>query len=340
MDARTTAALSALLTSGSLLALAGCDEPSQAGRVKDPPPLLVEDTGAPCDAPLNADSPVTPADGASNVYWRDSIALTFDADASATSIVLSDASGAEVETDLSWDASRMNVTVVPALPLSPSTTYGLSVVGCGNDVTYTFSTAQWGEPLEVAPIDLVGRVYNFDLAGADYAKPEGLGTLLGLYLTEPLLFQVTDVTPGGITLMGAQGMVDGTSGEIVQNRSFSTWDFGQASFSDAPFFGATTAGIAIDYAGSVIPMHNFHVEGTFSADGELIGGAMASGYGDTRDMGPLLQLGGDPNAVCDFAAGLGLDCVECPDGNPWCLEIEAHFDDAEWLEGLDLREIR
>ena len=140
--------------------------------------------------------------------------------------------------------------------------------------------------------------------------------------------------------MGAQGMVDGTSGEIIQNRTFSTWDFGQASFSDAPFFGATTAGIAIDYAGSVIPMHNFHVEGTFSADGETIGGAMASGFGDTRDMGPLLQLGGDPDAVCDFAAGLGLDCVDCPDGNPWCLEIEARFDDADWIEGLDLREIR
>ena len=55
---------------------------------------------------------------------------------------------------------------------------------------------------------------------------------------------------------------------------------------------------------------------------------------------PLLQLGGDPDAVCDFAAGLGLDCVDCPDGNPWCLEIEARFDDADWIEGLDLREIR
>ena len=340
MDARTTVALGALLTAGGMLCLVGCNEPTQAGRVKDPPPLLVEDTGAPCDAPLNVDAPVSPEDGASAVYWRDAIRLTFDADASQTDIVLTDAAGAAVATNLSWDASRMNVRVLPAAALSPNTTYGLSVQGCGNDALFTFTTARWGEPLTVAPIDLVGRVYNFDLAGADYAKPEGLGTLLGLYLTEPLLFQVTDVTTGGITLMGAQGMVNGTSGEIEQNRTFSTWDFGQASFSESPFFGATTAGIAIDYADSVIPMHNFHVEGTFSADGEMIGGAVASGYGDTRDMGPLLQLGGDPDAVCEFAAGLGLDCVECPDGNPWCLEIEAHFDDAEWLEGLDLREIR
>jgi hypothetical protein len=339
MDARTTVALGALLTGGALISLTAC-EGSKAGRVKDPPPLLVEDTGAPCDAPLNIDVPVTPADGASAVYWRDAITLTFDADASQTDITLADAAGAEVETALSWDASRMNVTVLPALALAPNTTYGLTVFGCGNDAVYTFTTAEWGEPLDIAPIDLVGRVYNFDLAGADYAKPEGLGTLLGLYLTEPLLFQITDVTTGGITLMGAQGMVDGTSGEIVQNRTFSTWDFGQASFSDAPFFGATTAGIAIDYADSVIPMHNFHVEGTFAADGSMIGGGVASGHGDTRDMGPLLQLGGDPNAVCDFASGLGLDCVDCPDGNPWCLEIEAHFDDAEWLEDLDLREIR
>ena len=340
MHARWNPVTGTLLSAGSLLTLVACDPPSQAGRVKDPPPILVEDTGAPCEALLNADAPVSPEDGETGVYWREAITLTFDADASATEILLSDAAGAPVDADLSWDAARMNVRVVPAQPLAPDATYGLSVQGCGNDVVFTFTTASWGAPLDVAPVDLVGRVYNFDLAGADYVKPEGLGTLLGLYLTEPLLFQVTDVTPGGISLMGAQGMVDGTSGEIIQNRTFSTWDFGQASFSEAPFFGATTAGIAIDYAGSVIPMHNFHVEGTFSADGETIGGAMASGFGDTRDMGPLLQLGGDPDAVCDFAAGLGLECVDCPDGNPWCLEIEARFDDADWLEGLDLREIR
>jgi hypothetical protein len=134
MDGRTTMALGAFLVGGSLLSLAGCNEPTQAGRVKDPLPLLVEDTGAACDALLNVDTPVTPADGASNVYWRDAITLTFDADASQTVIVLSDASGAEVDIALSWDASRMTVTWVPGASLAPSTPYGLSVQGCGNDI--------------------------------------------------------------------------------------------------------------------------------------------------------------------------------------------------------------
>lgn len=320
------------------LALAGCkEEPTQAGRVKNPPPLVVEDTGLGCVASVVESSPES---GAANVYWRDEIRIVFDDYAADAQITLTDGSGAVVPANFSWDEARFNVRILPTQPLAASTSYTVSVDGCSEPYAFDFTTDAWGEELGIDPGDLIDRVYVFDLAGAEYAKPEGLGTLLGLYLTEPLLFQVTNVGPAGITLMGAQGIVNSTSGEIEQNRTFRTWDFGTASFDEEPFFGATTAGIAIDYAGSVIPMHNFHVEGTFSADGTEIGGAIASGYGDTRDMGPLLQLGGDPNAVCDFAAGLGLDCVECPDGNPWCLEIEAHFDDATWLEGLDLREIR
>ncbi len=325
------------LVAAALLLVACKEEPTSPKRLVNPDPVVVDDPDAPCSA-LVVES--TPESGASNVYWRDEIRIVFDDYAADADIVVTDDAGADVPVDFSWDEARFNVRVLPAAPLAAATTYTVSVGGCGEDYAFEFTTDDWGAPLSIDSSELVGRVYNLDLAGADYEKPEGLGTLLGLYLTEPLLFQVTGVSPSGISLMGAQGIVNETTGEIQQNRSFRTWDFGTASFDENPYFGATTAGIAIDYAGSVIPMHNFHVEGTFSADGTVLGGARATGYGDTRDMGPLLQLGGDPGAVCDFAAGLGLECVECPDGNPWCLEIVCKFDDAEWLEGLELREIR
>ena len=330
MVARGTLSACLLLAAGI-----GC-EGTHAKVVKDPPPLAVHDTGTACDVEVLQ---VTPESGATNVYWRDDIRVVFADYAAPASITLTSAGGVVVDTNLSWDDVRMNVRIVPADALEASTTYTVAIEGCGDPTSFEFTTGAWGSPLTIDVSELIGRVYNVDLAGADYEKPEGLGTLLGLYLTEPLLFQVTGVTETTITLMGAQGKLDGQTGEIVQNRAFRTWDFGTVSFADNPFFGATSPGIVIDYDGSVIPMHNFYVGGTFSEDGTELGGAMASGYGDTRDMGPLMQLGDDPDAVCDFAAGLGLECVACPDGNNWCLEIEAHFDDAEWLEGLDLVEV-
>ena len=56
-------------------------------------------------------------------------------------------------------------------------------------------------------------------------------------------------------------------------------------------------------------------------------------------MGPLLDLADEPNAVCEYGAGFGLVCEPCPDGDEYCLTIEAVFEACELIEGMTLEVI-
>ena len=117
---------------------------------------------------------------------------------------------------------------------------------------------------------------------------------------------------------------------------FPIWDFGSATFEDAPYFASDLTDIELDYDGVPIPIYGFSLYGTFAPDGTSIGFAGASGLGDSRHMGPLIGAGSDPSAICDTAASLGVSCEDCPDGNPYCLEIELEFEPAPLVAGIDL----
>ena len=121
---------------------------------------------------------------------------------------------------------------------------------------------------------------------------------------------------------------------MTADPSFPTWDFGTATLEGAWFQSATTDIERVRLRNDSdlwIPARRH-----FSADGTLIGGGSATGLGDSRDMGCLASLGSDPDAICGLAAGFGLSCETCPDGNPWCLTIEGWFDPAPVLPDVSL----
>ena len=182
----------------------------------------------------------------------------------------------------------------------------------------------------------MGNAYFFDMGSADYVRPAGLGPIIGNYLTEPLLFGVTGATDAEISIVGAQGGVSDTTGAIYQVTSLATWDFGTATFNEAPFFRAVAEVVGIDYGDVTVNIYNFEVEGSFSPDGSSIGGAIANGLAYTRFLGSIIGLGDGWYEVCDFVANAGLECEMCPDGEETCLTLEAHFDDAPVVDGLTL----
>jgi len=61
-----------------------------------------------------------------------------------------------------------------------------------------------------------------------------------------------------------------------------------------------------------------------------------TGQIDTRNLGPLLQIGSDPDAACDYVAGVGLECIACPDGQDLCLNLKASFPTARVVDDLTL----
>ena len=83
-----------------------------------------------------------------------------------------------------------------------------------------------------------------------------------------------------------------------------------------------------------IPMYQMHLEGTFSPDGADMGGAWIGGLVDTRNLGPLLDIGVGDDVVCEYLTVFGVTCEDCGEGDDFCLYIEAHFDDASVVEGM------
>jgi hypothetical protein len=62
------------------------------------------------------------------------------------------------------------------------------------------------------------------------------------------------------------------------------------------------------------------------------------GIGDTRYAGPLLGSANE-DAVCTTAAGLGVQCMECPDGEPFCLPVSVRDIEGLYVPGLTIRSL-
>ena len=117
-----------------------------------------------------------------------------------------------------------------------------------------------------------------------------------------------------------------------------TWDFPITDFSTSPYLETQVELITLGYAGIDIPIEDFLLQATFSADGNTLGGGYISGIGDTRNLGALLGED-DPNAICELAATLGVNCQVCGDGEPYCLRLSAQDLDGSVLPGLVLVEL-
>lgn len=331
-----------------LLALAACKDDDKNGETGN-----IDDTGDTADTSETGDTGDTadtnvevpcetvaietePEDEEDAWFYRDPMTVKFSDDASEAVLQLFGPDGAEIPTTATWADGNFQVEIAPTTALLGSTTYTLHIEVCEYTGDVTFTTSVYGSALEESADALVGNTYVLDLSRSEILQPEGLGVLLASYLTEPLLIGVDHADESVIGLVGAQGYKksDGSYKQVGDQ----VWIFPDADFTTNPYFSASTESIGIDYSGATITIESFELSGTFAPDGSAIGGGHAQGWGDTREMGPLLELGDDPGAVCEFIAmlGLGVECSECADGEPYCLFIEARFDEAPIAEGLTI----
>lgn len=289
-----------------------------------------------CEADLLS---TVPAAGEAGWYWRDKPEI-FVQTASTTDYEawLQDAAGNRIDTTLAWDETGLRAVVDWNGDLEASTDYVLTVTDCNGTTEVPFRTSALGTPLTIEPADLVGRTYLLDLVGADWHEPPLLGSIISSFFTAPVLLGVVYADPSRIDVVGAPGYIDNL-GQIKQDLGAATWDFPMANFSDAPFIDLTAPRIELVYDDGCearVPVTDFVLQGTFSADGTSIGGAVLSGIGDSRYLGCLLG-DDDPAAVCNLAAPLGVECQPCG-GDPeerYCLYIEVRD-----LEGVMLPELQ
>ena len=317
------------------LGVSGCKQPTQTRFLPDTA-LPQQDTGPDdlCDAEVFETAPF---DGQQGIYYLDPISVSFTEEA-VGSVVRLEKDGQLAPGELTWDETGLNATLTPLNPLEPVADYVLSVQTCPeNPVTeVSFTTSSFGAEMTVEPSELAGRTYYLDLGGAFYEEPAGLGGLIAQYLNQPLLIGVVSSNVDAIELMGAQGRVDGATGAILQDNRLSTFYFGSASFVSRPYLLASAPAVPLTYDGTDITFYNFRLEATFSADGEVLGEPRLTGQIDTRNLGPLLGVGSAPDATCETASGLGVDCEACPDGEELCLPLRGSFPNGAYLPGVTL----
>lgn len=327
------------------LLIAGCkqeeDPPEETGP--ELPTGWFTDTAAP---PETAEPPDTgpdtceahivetePAPGESEWYWRDAFTVRTAApgDYPAT---LSDEAGVEIALSSSVDETGTVITLTPDQPLAPDTDHLLRVTDCGGSDDIDFRTSRYGLPLEGEPSTLVGRTFQVDLAAAEWTEPKGFGTILALYFTDPILLGVQWADDHIIDFIGAPGFIN-AEGSVLQNLNRPSWDLPSASFEDSPYFEIDGAEIVL-YVDSetAAPVFEVHIEGTLAPDGRSFTGGVISGLGDTRTLGSVINDPSDPNAICEFASTLGVKCVPCPDGEPYCMSIYANQVEGTELPGV------
>lgn len=319
-----------------LLALSACKDKDEPG---DSPPT-VADTGwfdtDEVDACEGVIAQTEPADGESDWYWRDdpSILVTVD-DPTAYTARLVGPDGQDVATTPVW--TGLELVLDPGEPLLPDADYTLEISDCDGTRSIAFHTDIYGTPLESDPSMLDGLTWELDLVKATWLEPAGLGALLTLYFTTPVLLGVNFADGSDIDLVGAPGMID-NDGILVQDLAQPTWAFPVVPFDQAPYVSATSANVVFSFSGVDVPVEDFFFEATFAPDGSSLGGVRLTGVADTRNLGTFVNQPEDFAAICDLAAGIGTVCIPCEDAMPYCLFMDVRDVEAAVVPGITLKE--
>lgn len=297
-----------------------------------------DDTAVPCEAVV---VDIEPISGDNDWFYRDPMQIRFNETVEGRiAYTALDGTGASVPLSVTYDDSGLVADIIPASGAwSASTSYNIAVDLCDSTDEYSFLTSEYGAKLTISPLELEGRAFYVDMGDATYTEPPSVGAVIGLFLSDPLIIGVVDADAYEITVIGAQGIKDEVTGDVTQDKDYSTWDFGTADFTTSPFFSALSGETSFGYGNTDIPVYNFSFEGTFNPTGTKIGGTHFRGLGDTRNMGPLLNLGNAPDATCTLLGNYGITCEACPDGNSYCLQLAGFFEDAVLVDGLTVQPV-
>ncbi|MFK7927521.1 MAG: Ig-like domain-containing protein [Myxococcota bacterium] len=264
-----------------------------------------------------------PEDGASRAYYRTSVDAAFNQVVDGATLTLVDSSGADVAGATAWDSKRLVFT--PAAPLAPGASYTATInfecIGETQNESVTWTVSEVGGVTDLDAV--VGSSYALDLKNARYLKPDGLGDLVGQFLTFDILLSVKDHTAGDLDVFGALG-VDGQPGK--QAPCTETIDFPTADASANPYFELGPQLFEVTVADTEVTIEDLYLSGSFAPDGSYIDGAILSGIIDTRPFASLVEDDPDApdDAVCKLAESVEIDCVACPDGSgDFCLELVA-----------------
>lgn len=284
----------------------------------DPPPVVevvgtcFDDTTPPTPPICEFVASSSPADGSSGVFPGTSLIWTLsDADPTFSLVLFQ----GNTLVPGSGSFSGNVFTWTPDLPLEPNTTYEASGTWCNGaqSAVATFTTGTIGTPVDTS--QLTANAYQIDLTdpAVVWVQPPGVGPLFASQIDVPILLGISSATATNLNVrvtLGVAGTNPAVQDECVETTPSS------GDFTDNPYFEDIS--LVFDLGG--VPFGPLPVSGAFSPDGSSAVVAM-QGAIDTRPLVPLLTPGGADEAVCDLVAQFGINCVSCPGGGDFCLQM-------------------
>lgn len=248
-----------------------------------------------------------PMNAASDAYYRTTIEVVVAKVEEDAQIAVEGVTGSQ-----SWLGNRLIFT--PDAPLSPDTTYNWTFDYSCAVVDFSFTTNAIGTPTGLTD-ELVGKSFALDLGNARFVKPEGVGALLGQYLTTDILIGVESLDGTDLYMMGAIGL-EGAE-PPAQDTCSPSIAFPNAATYEDPYFSVGPADTAITVEDITVNLQSLFISGSFTPQADAIVGSVLQGAADTRDFQDLIEEGD----ICELAGAIGVSCEPCNDGEVKCLSL-------------------
>lgn len=329
-----------------MVLLVGCgDEPADDDDDDDDTPA----------APILVE--VSPEFGQTDFFYRSSLVAEFNAAPESVTITLTDSAGAEIAGEQTIGTNGRVVTFDPSEDLMSSAGYTMTVEWApsdedGSPFVNAFQTGAHGTALE-NPADMIGTVYNIDLAGATFVDPPGIGPILqsqidGIAVLFTPIEEGTDFDAGELHVMGAIGDEEGN--EIAQDLCSPTLAFTNPdgilgneddtpATWDNPDMLLEADLLPLSIQGITAEIQDLVISGTFDPDLSNMRGGVFGGIIDTRPLVGALGSGESESEICDLVSStVGVDCIECTEGagDNFCLSVRAEDLSADMVDGLTL----
>lgn len=289
------------------------DEPSPTDEPQATPP--------PCGALIANTNPVADANG---VAIDSPINVQFNAaitDADHWHLAVTGVSGTAT---LAPDG--MSAEFVPDAPLEYETTYAIEAEVCDDGGLYLFSTAD-------APLlddDIEGKTYAIPYNNVVFAAPPN--QLMNTLVTDPvdsILLQIIDIDDTTRIFTANAGAAVDINGIPVVDCPLS-FDAGTGDFTNLPMLEVGPTLYTLPFAGQNVTIEDMEISGTMGIDGDSITDLSITGRIDTRGITGF----GD---ICFLAGLAGVNCIQCADGLPRCLNVNASAAQADWDPNLDIQ---
>ena len=274
-----------------------------------------KDTAPICSTSIDA---TDPANGATAHNYREPIVFTLS-EADPTATFQADFAGTTRVAD-------EGLTLVYDLdePLEPDQDYTISLDYCRGSAPIAFATSSLGSPME-DPASLVGAGWAIDPAEGRYIDGEGVGEVMSGFFGRSILVQV--LAYDGATMDIRAGVSE--AGRSDQEFCRRTNDILGLDTSQLPYFTFETDELSFEAFDTGLNLLDFHLDGTFSADGSRVEGVTFSFKARISELAPILDQ--EEDELCALAEQLGVACEVC--GGVTCIALSA-----DRLSGVALTE--